>query len=149
MSTRVSVDNTKAQTDCSDDDQEIEPAQRLRIIITAIPYATGSRCRDSPDGVALHVCAKSTDRAPTLALETQREEAADDPSSRSKRVGPLAGRGREEAVGASVDVFMVFSQDKVRGSVLRADHRRLLLGLDRVQQRFVEQDLEAPRVGLT
>ena len=29
-----------------------------------------------------------------------------------------------------------------------ADHRRLLLGLDRVQQRFVEQDLEAPSVGV-
>ena len=28
-----------------------------------------------------------------------------------------------------------------------ADHRRLLPGLDRVQQRFVEQDLQAPRVG--
>ena len=32
-------------------------------------------------------------------------------------------------------------------TICGADRRRILQGLDKVQQRFVEQDIEAPRVG--
>ena len=51
----------------------------------------------------------------------------------------------QEAVGVSVEVVMVLSQDKV---VQRFVEQIIddMVGLDRVQQRFVEQNCEAPRV---
>ena len=56
--------------------------------------------------------------------------------------------GGHEAVGASMGVYMVFSQDKVLQRCLEQIIDDDKVGLDRVQQRFVEQNFETPRVVL-
>ena len=58
------------------------------------------------------------------------------------------GGGVEAAVGVAVQVFKVLSQDKVLAVFCGADHRGRQGGLDRVQQRFVEQNFETPGVVL-
>ena len=54
------------------------------------------------------------------------------------------GRGGEEAVGVSVVVFMVLSQDKVLKRFVEQIIGDDKAGLGRVQQRFVEQNFETP-----
>ena len=68
-------------------------------------------------------------------------------AQRTRSQAYFARGGGEEAAGVSVKVFMVFSQDKFC-SVLRSRSSTTLAGLDRVQPRFVEQNLETPRVGV-